>query len=53
MPPWTTDATDSSTVPIQNPDRLCIQLYLRAIDGTDLTDLDVLEVGSGRGGGAS
>ncbi len=48
-----TDATDSSPVSTQNPDRLCIQLYLRAIDGTDLTDLDVLEVGSGRGGGAS
>lgn len=36
-----------------NPDQLCIQLYLRAIDGTDLTDRDVLEVGSGRGGGAA
>ena len=36
-----------------NPDQLCIQLYLRAVDGTDLTDHDVLEVGSGRGGGAA
>ena len=43
-PPWT--LTDE-------PDRLCIQLYLHAIDGTDLTGRDVLEVGSGRGGGAS
>ncbi len=43
-PPWT---------PTDEPDRLCIQLYLHAIDGTDLTGRDVLEVGSGRGGGAS
>jgi SAM-dependent methyltransferase len=34
-------------------DRLCIQLYLHAIDHFDLRDRDVLEVGSGRGGGAS
>jgi ubiquinone/menaquinone biosynthesis C-methylase UbiE len=34
-------------------DRLCIQLYLHAIDNCDLRDSDVLEVGSGRGGGAS
>jgi SAM-dependent methyltransferase len=34
-------------------DRLCIQLYLHAIDKCDLRDKDVLEVGSGRGGGAS
>jgi hypothetical protein len=33
-------------------DRLCIQLYLHAIDHLDLRDRDVLEVGSGRGGGA-
>jgi SAM-dependent methyltransferase len=32
--------------------RLCIQLYLHAVDGTDLAGKDVLEVGSGRGGGA-
>lgn len=43
-PPWT---------PTDEPDRLCIQLYLHAIDGTDLTGRDVLEAGSGRGGGAS
>jgi SAM-dependent methyltransferase len=35
------------------PDRLCIQLYLHAIDPSDLQGRDVLEVGSGRGGGAS
>ena len=34
-------------------DRLCVQLYLHAIDHSDLRDRDVLEVGSGRGGGAS
>jgi ubiquinone/menaquinone biosynthesis C-methylase UbiE len=34
-------------------DRLCIQLYQHAIDHVDFRDLDVLEVGSGRGGGAS
>ena len=34
-------------------DRLCIQLYLHAINHSDLQDRDVLEVGSGRGGGAS
>lgn len=34
-------------------DRLCIQLYHHAIDRVDLRDRDVLEVGSGRGGGAS
>jgi ubiquinone/menaquinone biosynthesis C-methylase UbiE len=34
-------------------DRLCIQLYSHAIDHSDLRDRDVLEVGSGRGGGAS
>ena len=33
--------------------RLCIQLYLHAIDGIGLAGSDVLEVGSGRGGGAS
>ena len=43
-PPWT---------PTDERDRLCIQLYLHAIGGTDLTGRDVLEVGSGRGGGAS
>jgi len=35
------------------PDRLCIQLYAHAVDGVDLEGTDVLEVGSGRGGGAS
>jgi SAM-dependent methyltransferase len=35
------------------PDRLCIQLYHRVASATDLAGKDVLEVGSGRGGGAS
>lgn len=39
--------------PADEPDRLCIQLYDRALAGDDLRDRDVLEVGSGRGGGAS
>ena len=47
---------DVSTPPLRScdePDRLCIQLYLHAIDRSDLQAKDVLEVGSGRGGGAS
>jgi SAM-dependent methyltransferase len=35
------------------PDRLCIQLYDHCITGVDLAGVDVLEVGCGRGGGAS
>src|SRR5688500_6626017 len=35
------------------PDRLCIQLYELVARPTDLNGTDVLEVGSGRGGGAS
>src|SRR4051794_24506454 len=35
------------------PDRYCIQLYAHVLDGVDLAGADVLEVGSGRGGGAS
>jgi ubiquinone/menaquinone biosynthesis C-methylase UbiE len=34
-------------------DRLCIQLYQHAVRPVILRDKDVLEVGSGRGGGAS
>ena len=45
---------DVGTPPLRSDerDRLCIQLYLHAIDHSDLQDKDVLEVGSGRGGGA-
>ena len=35
------------------PDRLCIQLYQHALGAVVLREKDVLEVGSGRGGGAS
>ena len=35
------------------PDRLCIQLYQHAVGAVVLRGKDVLEVGSGRGGGAS
>ena len=34
-------------------DRFCIQLYHRVASAVSLKDLDVLEVGSGRGGGSS
>jgi SAM-dependent methyltransferase len=39
--------------PADEPDRLCIQLYQHAVGAVDLQGTDVLEVGSGRGGGAS
>src|SRR5918995_675680 len=35
------------------PDRYAIQLYHHIASAVDLTNLDVLEIGSGRGGGAS
>lgn len=35
------------------PDRLCVQLYDRVLSDVDLRGAQVLEVGSGRGGGAS
>lgn len=38
--------------PADEPDRYGIQLYARVLDGIDLAGADVLEVGSGRGGGA-
>lgn len=39
--------------PADEPDRLCIQLYERVVSPVSLAGLTVLEVGSGRGGGAS
>ncbi|MBO3103926.1 class I SAM-dependent methyltransferase [Cellulomonas fengjieae] len=39
--------------PADEPDRFCIQLYAHVLDGVDVAGADVLEVGSGRGGGAS
>lgn len=48
---------DGSTMlqldPADEPDRHCIQLYEAVVSGVDLSGKDVLEVGSGRGGGAS
>lgn len=38
---------------LDEPDRFCIQLYHEVASAIDLSGLDVLEVGSGRGGGAS
>ncbi|MFT6081371.1 MAG: ubiquinone/menaquinone biosynthesis C-methylase UbiE [Planctomycetota bacterium] len=35
------------------PDRLCVQLYEQVLSGVSLAGKDVVEVGSGRGGGAS
>ncbi|MDM7830100.1 class I SAM-dependent methyltransferase [Cellulomonas edaphi] len=39
--------------PADEPDRYCIQLYDHVLGGVDVAGADVLEVGSGRGGGAS
>lgn len=39
--------------PGDEPDRFCIQLYDHVVGASELTGQDVLEVGSGRGGGAS
>ncbi len=50
------DPEDLSSVALakeDEPDRLCIQLYHRVVSAADLAGREVLEVGSGRGGGAS
>jgi len=39
--------------PAEEPDRYCIQLYHHVASAADLAGREVLEVGSGRGGGAS
>ncbi|QTE30852.1 class I SAM-dependent methyltransferase [Pengzhenrongella sicca] len=39
--------------PRDEPDRYCIQLFRHALAGTEVRGADVLEVGSGRGGGAA
>lgn len=47
---------DVPLLPLNAPDepnRLCLQLYHHVADAVDLRDKDVLEVGSGRGGGAA
>jgi ubiquinone/menaquinone biosynthesis C-methylase UbiE len=51
--PATVDITAPPLRSSDERDRLCIQLYSHAIGHCDLSDKDVLEVGSGRGGGAS
>jgi SAM-dependent methyltransferase len=40
-------------LPKDEKDRYCIQLYHRTLAAVDVRGMDVLEVGSGRGGGAS
>jgi ubiquinone/menaquinone biosynthesis C-methylase UbiE len=53
---YTTIGDHSETLKLDEadePDRYAIQLYHHVISAVDLTDLDVLEIGSGRGGGAS
>lgn len=45
-PPLALDATDEA-------DRLCIQLYARTVSSVVLAGREAIEVGSGRGGGAS
>jgi SAM-dependent methyltransferase len=42
-----------SLTPEDEPDRLCIQLYAHVASAAPLAGREVLEVGSGRGGGAS
>jgi SAM-dependent methyltransferase len=39
--------------PADEPDRCCLQLYHHVASAVDLRGRDVLEVGSGRGGGAA
>jgi len=39
--------------PADEPDRFCIQLYAHVLGGVDVAGADLLEIGSGRGGGAS
>lgn len=45
--------TAPSLSPAEEPDRCCIQLYHHVAEATSPAGKDVLEVGSGRGGGAA
>lgn len=45
-------AAPISLHPADEPNRYCIQLYHHVANAIDLDDLDVIEIGSGRGGGA-
>ncbi|MDO8543306.1 MAG: class I SAM-dependent methyltransferase [Opitutaceae bacterium] len=47
------DAGPLALAPADEPDRFCIQLYARVVSPANLAGRRVLEVGSGRGGGAS
>jgi ubiquinone/menaquinone biosynthesis C-methylase UbiE len=53
---WAGVNSDPAPLPLQpedEPNRYCIGLYHRVASAVDLDGLDVLEVGCGRGGGAS
>jgi ubiquinone/menaquinone biosynthesis C-methylase UbiE len=53
---WADPNAAAASLPLQPEDesnRYCIQLYHRVASAIDLEGLNVLEVGSGRGGGAS
>lgn len=53
---WADLGPQAGLIPLRDedePNRYCIQLYHHVVDAVDLGGLDVLEVGSGRGGGAS
>ncbi|MEK6551494.1 MAG: class I SAM-dependent methyltransferase [Pseudomonadota bacterium] len=47
------DTTPLTLAPADEPYRYPLQLYRQVVAGLDLTGRDVLEVGSGRGGGAA
>lgn len=47
------DAEPISLHAEDEPNRYCIQLYRHVTENADLRGMDILEVGSGRGGGAS
>src|SRR3954447_13211283 len=41
------DGSGPALDPADEPDRFCIQLYAHTLEGVDVADRDVLEVGSG------
>lgn len=51
--PLNADAREIELRPEDQPNRYCIQLYQRVAGDADLRGKDLLEVGCGRGGGAS
>ena len=53
LPPESAPEKLLSLKPEDEPDRLCIQLYERVVSPVSLIGANVLEVGSGRGGGSS